>query len=965
MTTDALFPSPAARTIWGKTGKYSKTYTATDWHPLLAHMLDTMHIADRLWEHYLARSLRERFSAGLTGGTGAGESAGRAAFRWLAALHDIGKATPGFQSFSTHRFPDVLRLLPLSVHHEPQRHELMSAHLVRIFLEKKSWPPESIDWVANVVGGHHGVFPPPGFATTRRSASQLGGGNWREVQGELFTHATRLSGVDLSLLSANTPDIGAQMAISGAVIVADWLASDETLFPYGNSWPSDYPADSARISARFRSTMHLGDVWRPAPPADARTLYAQRFEINEPRSTQVLAHDLAVEAPTPGLMIVEAPTGEGKTEAALAAAEVLAARFGFNGLFFALPTQATANSVFDRVLGRWLKTQHPRPTVGLAHGKARRHPGYGKLLSGIGETQDDAYAASTWMRGAKLALLAPVVVGTIDQLLFAGVSARHVMLRHIGLANKVVVIDEIHAYDAYMSAILCKVLHWLGRHGVPVLLLSATLPEAQRHELLGAYTGAAKVEVQGSGYPRITWAPVPDDEQREAFGEPADADEAALPLQACSRPATTARGGNLTVEFAPEPADAATHVADLVSELISGGTDPADPTRASDATGHGCVLVLRNTVKRAQAAFDALSARFPGEVTLTHARFTAADRARLDADLTRRFGPPERAPGGEIVAENPHRPRRHIVVATQVAEQSLDVDFDVLVTDLAPVDLLLQRAGRCHRHDRPGPRPAGLEGPRMIITGYRTGAPGAPPAFPNGDGYPYRHHLLLRTLADLQDRPRASAPEGVTRRAVGVGVPADVPALIASVYGTSDLGPDTWRAAMAAAEASSRRDDEKLRVLAGSVLIATPEPGRFGLDQVQQHGGDHDADDEEQVARRLPVRPGAPSVEVLLLRRTGDSTAETVSLPAEGEMPLAVPLNRTPTDDEKDAILGQAIRLSADRVDTATLASPRGWRRAPWCSGLKVLFLNPKSDDAQQKGRTYRYSPYTGWQETT
>ncbi|MFC3995713.1 CRISPR-associated endonuclease Cas3'' [Nocardiopsis sediminis] len=956
MDTDALFPSPAASTIWGKTGLHSTTYAATDWHPLLAHMLDTMHVADRLWEHYLAPSLRERFSAGLTGtGTPSGDRAGRAAFRWLAALHDIGKATPGFQSLSAHHFPPVLRLLPLSVHHEPFRHELSSAQLVRMFLEEESWAPAAIDWVADVVGGHHGTFPPPGLARSPRTRARLGGGNWREVQRELFATATRCSGVDLASLAVNAPGIGGQMAIAGALALADWLAGDDELFGHSNGWPSDYPADSARIAARFRPAAELGTVWRPRPPAGARELYASRFGFGSPSATQLLAFDLAKRATGPGLMVVEAPASEGKTTAALAAAEVLAARLGCNGLFYALPGRATVEQAAARLAG-WLDAQDPRPTVGLADGRARRGARWDTPLSGIGESAADTEAAAAWLRGADRALLAPVVVGTLDRLLRAGVSAAHVMIRHTVLAGKVVVVDGVPAYDTAATALLHRVLHWLGRHGTPVVVLAAALSDGQRAGLLSAYSGARRAVADGTGYPRITWVPAPGaGAGEEAGAPPGDTGHADRLPPLRSHPARPARGSGPAVELAPEAGDDAQHVADLVSGLVAAGSDPADPTAA--ATGRGCVLVLRATVERAQAAYGALSARFPGECTLVHEAFTAADRARLDAGLARRFGPPERSPGTRAARENPHRPQRHIVVATPSTVQPLDIDVDVLVTDLAPIDVLLRCAGLCHRHDRPGPRPAGLERPRVIITGFSGGTAAEPPRFPGG--HPYPDHLLLRTLARLLPGDGAGP--------VDVAVPAGVPGLLASVYGDDPLGPEAWHGAMAAAASAADQERARLSALAGSVLIARPDDGEQGvvrLGHVQRNGGGHGGGAGEGSVGGPAVHPGAPGIEVLLLRRTGASTAETVSLPAEGGRPLTVPLAGMPDDEQKEAVLGQAVRLPADRVDAAALASPDGWRRAPWCSGLPVLFLDPKSDDAHLRGRTYRYSPYTGWQET-
>ena len=233
------------------------------------------------------------------------------------------------------------------------------------------------------------------------------------------------------------------------------------------------------------------------------------FGHDEARPVQRAAHQLTFTAPGPGLLLIEAPMGEGKTEAALLAAEVVAAKTGAAGLFVGLPTQATTDQMFSRVTD-WLRRAASPPTVALAHGKARRNQAYRRLMpAGVGMDEDAAgLTASQWLAGRKRVLLTPVVVGTIDQLLLAGIASRHVALRFLGLTGKAVIIDEVHAYDAYMSVILGRALAWLGAARVPVILLSATLPAAARRSLLTSYAGT-EVGLTGTGYPLLTWVDAP------------------------------------------------------------------------------------------------------------------------------------------------------------------------------------------------------------------------------------------------------------------------------------------------------------------------------------------------------------------------------------------------------------------------------------------------------------------------
>ncbi|MEV2274998.1 CRISPR-associated helicase Cas3' [Nocardiopsis sp. NPDC049922] len=914
-------PPPLVPVLWGKTGELDPSLSDDAWHPLVSHMVDSVHVAGQVWDHYLSGAVRSALGPPGTA---------RALFAWLAGLHDIGKATPHVQRLSTRHWERVEERAPHPAHvgSLTYRHEQLSAHVVRELLAEEGWSRQATVWVAHVVGGHHGTFPSASRSYTP-GPDVLGEKPYRAAWRYLFDLVTEVSGVDLAALRDHVPELGARMTVSGAVVMADWLASNEAYFPYDTATadakpPVDEYVKASRTLAEegFRRITRLGGVWRPEPGDDARELYWRRFGIKEPRDTQVRVDEVARRADRPGLMVVEAPTGEGKTEAALAAAEVLAERFGLNGLFFALPTQATTNSVFDRILDDWAHSQRHKPTVALVHGKARLRESFTDLPSGgVGDGGCHTITASSWLRGAKKALLSPIAIGTIDQLLFAGVAARYVQLRHLGLANKVVVVDEVHAYDTYMSQILHRVLHWLGWHGVPVVLLSATLPPGQRADLLAAYSGAPEVAVEGTGYPRVTWVDSPSPEQRLDWAED---DDQVLTVRSDS--ATTRRGADVRIAFAPERPGG--DLRELIEERLRG-------------VRKGNILVLRNTVQRAQDAYDRLRAQFPDfDVSLAHARFTARDRERIDDDLVRRYGPPDK-PG--------ERPTRSIVVATQVAEQSLDVDFDLVVSDLAPIDLLLQRAGRCHRHARPASVRGSLTAPTLVVTGYHDGGDGPPGMISARTRRPYEHHLLLRTMAVLtHPEPRGS-----------VSVPGDVPDLIARVYGDAEIGPESWRDVMAAATTEAESHRVELSSRARTVLLGLPDPGAPSLAAVHPFGNDHEVpDDEEQAAHMLPVRHGADSVEVILLRRTGPNTAETVS--RTGEPPVAMPLDRTPPRRLVRAIGDQAIRLPRWQVGDAPPTCPKGWEHAPWARRLRVLVLD-QNGSTRRNGTAYHYSSDTGW----
>jgi CRISPR-associated helicase Cas3 len=520
-------------------------------------------------------------------------------------------------------------------------------------------------------------------------------GPWIDARAAALSWATDLVGGPAALAPYAAARLGrpTQALLAAIVIMADWIASTAEWFrldPLHTAFEQPRRPDPARTAARLAdgwADLELPPRWVAQPVTDARAAFAARFGPR-PRPVQVAAVEIALAQPEPGLVIVEAPMGEGKTEAALLAAEALAARSGADGCFVALPTRATTDAMFSRVL-RWMQALPGLPvdtSVVLAHGTANLNDEYRGLLrrAWIREVgQDEAGIAHHWLNGRKRGPLAQFVVGTIDQVLFAGLKSRHLMLRHLGLAGKVVIIDECHAYDVFMSRYLDAVLHWLGAYGTPVVLLSATLPAARRAELVRAYDSGRGAETvalpEDPGYPVVV-----------ASGMPARA----VPAGGAARA--------VRLDRLPDDLDV---LAGLLRAALAGG---------------GCAVVVRNTVGRVQETADRLVEIFGAdEVTVTHSRFLACDRARLDTDLLRRFGPP--GPGVE-------RPARHVVVASQVVEQSLDVDFDLMVTDLAPVDLVLQRTGRLHRHDRP--RPAGLEQPRCVLVGVQDWAATPPRAVP-------------------------------------------------------------------------------------------------------------------------------------------------------------------------------------------------------------------------------------------
>ncbi|MFI6288347.1 CRISPR-associated helicase Cas3' [Streptomyces sp. NPDC051018] len=907
-------------------------------------MEDSAAVAGLLWDKWLPASVRGLIVDSLPGGA---EEARRLVV-WLAAVHDIGKATPAF-ACQVEALANCMRAVGLEMRtgrqFGPDRriapHALAGQLLLEEWLEERhGWTRQESGQFAVVVGGHHGVPPEHGQIKALDDRHHLlrtpGSGRevWRRVQGELLDACADEYGAGERLGAWRGVKLPqpVQVLLTGLVIVADWIASNPDLFPY---FPQDERrTGEKRVAAAWRG-LDLPNPWRAEEPGGSvEELFADRFDLPAGagvRPVQEAAVRVARAMPLPGLLVIEAPMGEGKTEAALAVAEVFAARSGAGGMFFALPTMATGNAMFPRLLD-WLghlPAQEGGRSVLLAHSKAALNEEYADLMrdtrqqiaavdmdapvqrlrpSQEGGAAEAGLVAHAWLRGRKKAMLSSFVAGTVDQLLFAGLKSRHLALRHLAVAGKVVVIDEAHAYDTYMSVYLDRVLSWLGSYRVPVVVLSATLPASRRRELAEAYAGAGAGAVgyedigRATAYPLLT---------------------AVAPQQApvVESPGASARGVDVHVE----------HIDDDVTVLAD--------RLAVDLGGGGCVLVVRNTVKRVLETARELRERFGDErVTVAHSCFVDVDRARKDADLLARFGPPGKPRGRPAGA--------HIVVASQVAEQSLDVDFDLLVTDLCPVDLLLQRMGRLHRHQRgekQADRPESLRTARCLVTGADWSA--GVPVPVRGSVAVYGAYTLLRSAAMLLPYWGGTGEP--------VQLPQDISPLVQGAYADDAAAPEGWSEAMAAAleHHEKHRADQAARAEVFR-LGAVGRAGRPLIGWVAAGVGEA----EDTRAGRAQVRDSRESLEVVVVQRRSDGTLAT--LPWLGKDrhgndlgDLELPRDRTPSPRAARAAAQCGLRLPiqfsyADVMDRAIAELEElyvpAWqtKESHWLAGQLILPLD-------------------------
>jgi CRISPR-associated endonuclease/helicase Cas3 len=556
----------------------------------------------------------------------------------------------------------------------------------------------------------------------------VGNAAWDRAQDQLLQLALNIA--NLSKIPEGTLSVQAQVLLTGFLIMADWIASGDEFplmsrdYAYLQIEPSAKRAKNSWELLRLPGykeldNSHVGD-----------TLYDLRFGIKNPRPMQLKAIQIARQIKKPGIFIIEAPMGEGKTEAALAVAEIFMCKLKMDGLYFALPTQATSDGIFKRI-EKWIEhLRTDRTSIFLAHGKAMFNEDYEaiKINSNIID-YDNSYAkkanaeavvVNDWTQGRKKGLLSDFVVGTIDQILMCGLKQKHLALRHLGIANKVVIIDECHAYDTYMSSYLDLVLSWLGSYHVPVIVLSATLPPARREKLLEAYQESSKVKVKKPSMLALVGKPkIHKTEKKEpniaypliSYTDDKDVGDTAPPKS----------NRNLSVDI--EILDEKSLVKTLQDLLAEGG----------------CAGIICNTVQRAQNIAKLMETTFGKDnVRLLHSRFVSCERVKKEREVRALLGPPSEV-------DEKQRPEKLIVVGTQVLEQSLDVDFDVLLTDICPMDLLLQRMGRLHRHKRKTLRPVPLRKATCFILGMKNET-----EFDEGAVNVYGNYLLLKTSAFLK-----------------------------------------------------------------------------------------------------------------------------------------------------------------------------------------------------------------------
>lgn len=652
----------------------------------------------------------------------------------LASLHDLGKISPGFQRkcdawLEENNLTDIASRCFWQRDYEPD-HGKVSHSAIQDFLQHQGISRNIAIYLAAILGAHHGrlkflpnprgIRPPLNIKLTSDSQS---GTDWnveRQVCAKRVWDYFAPSGS----MASFSDDSAAIWWLAGLTTVADWIGSDENYF---SPVPRDVD-ENVPLMARHA----LDSIGFMLPVITKDLTFEQLFGFPPNRMQEKTIASIT----EPGVYVIEAPMGMGKTEAALGAAYQLMAAGKASGIYFALPTQVTSNRIHLR-MNDFLQRISPE------YGKSRLIHGNSWLMQetvpyrpassgGWVKSSEDARNGRDWFASAKRALIAPFGVGTVDQALLGVVAAKHFFVRHFALAGKVVILDEVHSYDIYTGTLIDNLIATLEGLGCTVIILSATLTGKRRNQIVSAPGNSD--ENSDQPYPLISG---------RAEGVPFEPVAAQAPLSRL-----------VAVEFVK----AETAAKEAINLASSGGT----------------VLWICNTVGAAQKQYryfqEHISDAFP--LGLLHSRFTHNHREEHETEWMGRFGKDASTRCGSIL------------VATQVVEQSVDLDADLLITELAPTDMLLQRIGRLWRHERGkrligGPRICIIEEPATLDE-LREITPAQIKKKLGNKAFVYDPYILLRSLEVWQGRTE-------------VEIPSQVRLLIEETYREKDDEPEAWQ----------------------------------------------------------------------------------------------------------------------------------------------------------------------------
>jgi CRISPR-associated endonuclease/helicase Cas3 len=906
-------------------GKFDRTTLRV--YSLLFHLIDVGAVAGVLWDRFLAPSQRRVVSAGLN----LPPEQARSVVCFLAAMHDIGKLIPYFQALEPAayvRLGEDLLADTGPVVHVP--HARASMHVGLQLLSELGFAVGGNDSpavrAAQCLGGHHGRFlqlDVDGAASAQRVEAMLGGPAWQDLRRRYARLLWHLFGVDEA---PERLSVEAAVLITGLTMVADRVASQRRYWVPNADTPS-FGAAEHHTRARRQAEEEVERLGLPRFALDRIPFTTAHPGLEEPNALQRSVMEelpwLVAERGS-GIAVVTDAMGTGKSVAALEMARIFNEHCGTQGVTWLLPATAAADQAYE-VLDQYVRAHRPEyAPVTLVHHHSDLNEAYtGRRLSPAdatvvdgppddpftddqdGPPADDeseygpgAAGPDRWLRGRDNALLAQYTVSTTDQAQMAVLPVRHSALRMLALSGKTVVVDEAHALDPFSQLQLLRLLQWLGALNCPVVLLSATMPASTASDLVRAYlSGAGRTGLHDAsfapGYPGWLFA---DASTAAVHRMPEQAQEEQRAAQRRTarihvRPVTCRPLGpaGRTVEAGERLAV----IADVLQRVIRHG---------------GCAAVVCATVADAQDTYQYLRRIWsgpPDDLVLVHARVRGRRRQSTLGDLRHRLGP------------TGPRPARRVFITTSLLDVSLDIDVDLMVSDLASVARLLQRLGRLGRFTHlwtgQGRRPVWWDGensPTLTVLHpvNSRGATALPPGWDTAEPAVALHETA-RLLPALEKQPLV--------------VPDDVQALVEQVHGvTSGFAAETTRLQQMAA-AHHRRASRQEQL---SAVHLVPPPKRVSslADLHRQH----------LTTAQAATRPGVLPRRLLPCYRSADGT---LTLDAAGLLPLPDQEHLGPR--QLRSILEHSLPVPAAWVARASARHepPARWKQHPLLADIVLL----------------------------
>jgi CRISPR-associated endonuclease/helicase Cas3 len=648
--------------IYDNWGKYNSD---DNYHLLVYHSLDVAAVGRVILQHN--QILLDRFSAIMK----LDKETTLDTITFLLAIHDLGKFSESFQNQKS-ELCTQLRGKQCTMPY-PYKHDRLG-----FFIMHKIWSQiqnifvcddaervnmrQTIKPLCESIFGHHGE-PVQAINYNAKLASSADIAQATEFITTIYTMFNKPQFIKYENIQAYKE---VSWLLAGLVVECDWIGSsaafNHTYIPLDIYWQQAIEFAQAKIQEQGRTSIVA------SKQTGVEAIYPEILATQSPMQEYVSTCSLNA---TPQLFIIEDMTGSGKTEAAMVLSHRLMSLGLANGIFIALPTMATSNAMYDRLSKIYRKffTSNSTPSLMLKHSGSYLNQ---RFCRTIVKSNDSSYynadektvtaQCNEWFtENGKKALLADVGVGTIDQALMAILPTRHQSLRVCGLADKILVVDEVHSYDEYMNTLLCNLLQLQAMLGGSVILLSATLTKALRQRLIDSYYKGLKCKnkyINSTAYPLITH--VQADKLEEVAIRHRDGTARSIEVGIIT---------NIDI------------VVKSVVERIARGE---------------CVCWIRNTVNDVHTAYEMLSQYIPvDKIRIFHARFIMSDRLKIERQIISQFGKPR---DNELLTDKMHGRQGYVVLATQVVEQSLDVDFDYEISDLAPIDVLIQRFGRMQRH---------------------------------------------------------------------------------------------------------------------------------------------------------------------------------------------------------------------------------------------------------------------------